>query len=583
MQTLTNWKESWQKLPGKTKKAAGILAGGTILLALIALLALNLGKDTSYTTLFTGMSQDEAQEVAALLQDEGVDYRYDTEKGSIRVPQEQADQLRANLLSQGYPKSGFTYDMYLDNAGLMATESDKEQVTLYELQDRLGAQIRLFDGVQDAKVTIAQGSESRYALSNEPQMTASASVVITMDRGATLTADKANAVKNLISRAVRGMEFTNVSVFDAATMMEVGTDPGDESSSGNAQDLTSLTTMVENSIAGNIRRVLEQLYGQGNVAVSVKGTLNMERVIQENTQYTTPDKIDNQDKTGLLQYEDLSGENTTAQQQGAGGVAGADANADVPRYTNETGAAADTQTYANGSASREWLYNMMKEQRMVDPGVLEDTTVGVVINTDDTTTVAQNDLIRLVANSAGIPVDQAADKVTVVRAPSPAAGQNAVNAANTSGNQTSQLPMGLSLPALAVLGGAGLLALLLVILLMIQRNRHRAEMRMMEEELAAAQDADTLEDGSEDGDAGRKNPEEADGEEMAAQAQGEEKDEAARMFDEEEEDQKKNEEIINLRMRHNLRLKQNIGEFVDQNPQIAAKLIQSWLRKEDKG
>ena len=108
-------------------------------------------------------------------------------------------------------------------------------------------------------------------------------------------------------------------------------------------------------------------------------------------------------------------------------------------------------------------------------------------------------------------------------------------------------------------------------------------MRMMEEELAAAQDADTLEDGSEDGDAGRKNPEEADGEEMAAQAQGEEKDEAARMFDEEEEDQKKNEEIINLRMRHNLRLKQNIGEFVDQNPQIAAKLIQSWLRKEDKG
>ena len=34
-------------------------------------------------------------------------------------------------------------------------------------------------------------------------------------------------------------------------------------------------------------------------------------------------------------------------------------------------------------------------------------------------------------------------------------------------------------------------------------------------------------------------------------------------------------------MQRSLRLKQNIGDFVDQNPQIAAKLIQSWLRGEE--
>ena len=42
-----------------------------------------------------------------------------------------------------------------------------------------------------------------------------------------------------------------------------------------------------------------------------------------------------------------------------------------------------------------------------------------------------------------------------------------------------------------------------------------------------------------------------------------------------------NEEILNLRMQHSLRLKQNIGEFIEQNPQIAAKLMQSWLRGEE--
>ena len=67
-------------------------------------------------------------------------------------------------LSAGYPKSGFTYDMYRDNAGIMTTESDKEKYTLYELQDRLGAQIRLFEGVRDAKVTIAEAGDQKYAL-----------------------------------------------------------------------------------------------------------------------------------------------------------------------------------------------------------------------------------------------------------------------------------------------------------------------------------------------------------------------------------------------------------------------------------
>ena len=54
--------------------------------------------------------------------------------------------------------------------------------------------------------------------------------------------------------------------------------------------MLSLTNQVENSIASNVRRVLEMIYGHGNVAVSVKGTLNMERLIQESTTYTTPDR-----------------------------------------------------------------------------------------------------------------------------------------------------------------------------------------------------------------------------------------------------------------------------------------------------
>lgn len=226
--------------------------------------------------------------MVALLQEESITYRYDNRNGTVRVPSASVDQTRVELLSKGYPKSGFSYDIYRNNSGLMTTESDKEQYELYDLQDRLGATIRLFDGVQDAKVTIVDAGKQTYALSDESATEASASVTVTMQNGVSLTEKQAAAIKRLISTSVRGMNFTRVSVFDADTMIEVG---GTEDATGSAA-YTELTDQVEESIAGNVRRVLEKLYGQGTVAVSVKGTLNTEKLIQESTQYSTPEKID---------------------------------------------------------------------------------------------------------------------------------------------------------------------------------------------------------------------------------------------------------------------------------------------------
>lgn len=551
-------KEHWQNLSDKSRKMLMAIAGGTAAIAIIAVLVLKLGTNTDYSTLFTVLNQEEAQEVVALLQEEGVDYRFNDKDGAIRVPAVKADQTRAELLSKGYPKSGFTYDMYRNNAGLMTTESDKKQYTLYDLQDRLGAQIRLFEGVQDAKVTIAEAAEQKYALQDNTNTDASASVVVTMEAGQSLNDSKAAAIKNLIARSVRGLNFTNVAVFDADTMMEVGGSAGGEDAFGSAKDLTALTSLIENNISVNVRRVLEKLYGSGNVAVSVKGTLNMERLIQENTQYSTPEKINEQDKTGLLNREDTINENSAASDQGAGGVAGADANADTPRYTNQDNTQAIADSYSNSSATREWLYNSVKEQRQVDPGVLENATVGIVINTDDTTTVTNNQLINLVADSAGIPRDLANQSITIVRAPS----QEAVPVI-TPPEQPQTKDDGLPLPIVIAMIAGGILILLLLLLLLMEKRRRRRKA----DEYVDSPNMYAVE-------------EEARAPETEAPPVNVLNTEAGLQMQAENAEMERNEEILNLRMQHSLKLKQNIGEFVDQNPQIAAKLVQSWLRGE---
>ena len=538
-------KEMWQNLSAKSKKLLGIIAGITVVVIAVAVFLLARGQKTEYQTLFSSLSQGEAQQIVSLLLEQNVPYLYDGKSGALKVPSESVDTLRAQLLSKGYPKSGFAYDMYIGNSGLMTTESDKKQYTLYDLQDRLGATIRLFDGVRDAKVTIAEGTDQTYAIEDENPVQASASVVVTMEEGQSLSEKNAEAIKNLIARSVKGMNFTNVSVFDAGTMEEVAADAGD-SASGSGTSMANLTTTVENNIANNIKRVLGKIYGGENLAVSVKGTLNMAKLIQENTQYTVPEKTEATDKRGLLSNEEVAGENAGNSGENAAGVAGADANADTPRYTTQNGTATTTDNYSNSSATREWLYNVLKEQKEIAPGVLEDASVAIVINTDDNS-IPESDLINLVADAAGIKRDEAADKITILRSLNKTAVQQ-----TTEEKKPAEEPKTLlnQFPLWALIGAAvSAFLLILILLILILRGRKKKKLKKLAQEEMENAAALSIEQPTDE----ITPVEEVDEDELTAEG----------------------------KMAHGMKLKKSIGEFTDQNPQVVAKLIQSWMREEE--
>ena len=538
-------KEMWQNLSAKSKKLLGIIAGITVVVIAVAVFLLARGQKTEYQTLFSSLSQGEAQQIVSLLQEQNVPYLYDGKSGALKVPSESVDTLRAQLLSKGYPKSGFAYDMYIGNSGLMTTESDKKQYTLYDLQDRLGATIRLFDGVRDAKVTIAEGTDQTYAIEDENPVQASASVVVTMEEGQSLSEKNAEAIKNLIARSVKGMNFTNVSVFDAGTMEEVAADAGD-SASGSGTSMANLTTTVENNIANNIKRVLGKIYGGENLAVSVKGTLNMAKLIQENTPYTVPEKTEATDKRGLLSTEEVAGENAGNSGENAAGVAGADANADTPRYTTQNGTATTTDNYSNSSATREWLYNVLKEQKEIAPGVLEDASVAIVINTDDNS-IPESDLINLVADAAGIKRDEAADKITILRSLNKTAVQQ-----TTEEKKPAEEPKTLlnQFPLWALIGAAvSAFLLILILLILILRGRKKKKLKKLAQEEMENAAALSIEQPTDE----ITPVEEVDEDELTAEG----------------------------KMAHGMKLKKSIGEFTDQNPQVVAKLIQSWMREEE--
>ncbi len=524
---LSELKQYIVGLDKKVKIIAGVVAVLVIAVAIIVAVILN---HKEYVPLFSELSQEEANEIVGQLQEEGVDYRYEGD-GNILVEESQADSTRASLVYDGYPSSGFTYDVFTENAGGMATDSEQQTYKLYELQNRIGATIGLFDGVSDAKVTIALGEEQRYVLEDADetdQNTPSASVVVTMQSGAQLSDKQAEAIQRLVARSVPDMQMENVSVFDQ-NGIELSTSSEDQTTTATEAELARI---VEQKIEQKVVNVLSPFYGDGNIRVSANGSINMDRIIRESTTYTTPEKIDENDKTGIVSNEQGSTTESTGT-DGAAGVAGTEENADITEYNQEDGNA--NSTYNNETYDREYLVNQVKEQTEIDPGVMDDLTISISINGNSFGDLSYNDVRELAANATGITLEEAEQKITAVAAPF-YTEEEPQDVASTFATVLSE-NRGI---LLAVLGGLLLLLLVLIIVRVILGRRKRKR----EQEALLAEDDFAI----------------ADLAELNA-----------------EDEKKKEMDILSMQNERSRELRENIRDFAENNPEISAQMLRSWL------
>lgn len=516
---LGQFKEFAGNLSSRAKKL--IIAGAVILIVAAVAIAVVLN-NRPYAELFSGLGQEEAQQIVQKLQEDEIDYKFDG-NSTILVKEDVVDQTKATLVQEGYPKSGFTYDTFKDNASMLTTDSDKKTYKLYELQDRIGSTIRLFDGVRDAKVTIALGEESRYALNDEEEKS-SASAVVTMEDSGSPTAEQAVAIQRLIAKSIPGMELEDVAVFDG-NGNDVSVE-GDNINSSSTSDTEELARMAENQISNNVMKVLGPIYGMDNVRVSARAKVNLEKLIREETTYTTPDKIDEEDKTGIISHDE-GYEERASTDDGAGGVAGTETNADTAEYNTE-GEGDGSNAYSE-SWSRDYLVNELKEQGQIDPGAIEDVTVSVAINGNGYGSLRENQIRSLVGTAAGIAADIQEEKITIVSAPFDGVGNDDESEEASSGRILENIPLWALIAGIALI-----LVLIAIVVILILRRRRQQE----EEEL----------------------------EELVE----EEEEEIPAVLD-------LNEEIQEIQNDRGMELKRSVREFAEQNAEISAQLLKNWL------
>lgn len=518
-QPFTKLKGGYQSLSKKKKillwAVLGALAVGSVLAAAVL-------NHKSYELLFGELTQKEAAEVVGKLQEMNTEYKLDA-GGNIYVLKNEEARLKAQFISQGYPKSGFTYDTFLNNVDLMTTDMEKSTYLILDLQTRMEATIRLLDGVKDATVTIAIPPSSRYAYSSEPAEEPSASVVVVMKPGEDISSELARGIRRLVSGGVEGLAQENVIVLD-----QYGTEAGPEGGGGTssaAKLKQELQREYNQYVESKVLRMLEPLCGAGKVRVAVNSTFELNQKLTESTQY-----IPSENNRGVISSEQAQGERSgaDAQNKTEGGVPGSENNSDIPVYEGTITWEDGEDAYFSGQRSFEYKVSEVREQTQDDAGKLADLSIAVTLDRQDLTEEERVQLVDLVGKAAGIENSRFADKISLL-AMSFGGGESP-----SSGAEETFPPVWIWY---LIPGALLLFALAAALIFRLRRKRKEEKPISSLEEFMGKSPVPEA-------------PVREEPERFVAQKTDEQK------------------------------TRERIGDFIDKNPQIAAQVIRTWMREE---
>lgn len=501
----------WEGIEPPKRKKIGIGAG--ILLALIIVFVIWLNYKP-YVVLFSNLDSTEASEILTSLQEKGVSAKVEN-NGTILVPEDQEAALKMQLATEGYPKDGFTYGIYMDNVDTMATNSDRRNYLIFQLQNRMQEAISTINGIKSAVVTITLPDDAGYVLTRDRQQ-ASASVLVTLMGTEDLTKSQVNGIKRLVSGGVLGLDVENVSVINANTGEEMGGNI--DSISSNAKDKLEIERRIDENIESKVRSLLESFIGPGYVHVIATSRINTDGGLVQSTTYIPVNEDTN---TGVVGSEShlLEGTDNNILQYG---IPGAETNADVTTYPQVNGEGAGNN-FLNKYDYNYYVSERKEEIERKDI-IIESIGVSVVITNPEILQQERARLTDLIAKAANV---QPEDVV--------------IYFAN---NQTSEPVSGATLIdtvtenkwILAAI--AAVLLLIIIVIILIVRHRKKKK----QEEFWAKQEEEAL---------------------LAAAA----REEAERIEVVEETPQQK--------------LIQQVRDFADEHPEVAAQLIRTWLRGDE--
>lgn len=304
----------WNKYTTKQKTIA-ISCVAVVLVALIILVfAVNRPQ---YEVLTTCKSYSEMQEVTNLLTENQITYNVADNSMIVNVNKQDLTKAKMVLASSDIQADGYTFEDAMKSS-FSTTESDKRKQWQTYLESKFRTDLKSFDGVKDASVTVTLGESTNIYYSTKQEATIGVVLRLTRDIGE----DVAAGMAQLLATSVGNTTTDNITIIstDGTTLYSKANSDitGDTSAAGLTGRL-KYKNLVEKSMTASLRQGLlaTGMYDEAHIQFNLN--MNWDAISTIDTQYSVPDGMDN----GVLleSYEEAS-----KGMNGAGGVPGTSSN-----------------------------------------------------------------------------------------------------------------------------------------------------------------------------------------------------------------------------------------------------------------
>lgn len=259
--------EKLKLIPARKKAVLAVIAA---VLTLAGWFSLKVMTNSDYEVLYGNLSSEDAGRIVAKLKESKVPYKLGGGGSTVLIASDKVDEFRLTLASQGLPSSGGVGFELFDKTKLGISGFAEKIQFRRALEGELARTLSHMDGVISARVHLALPDPTPFI---SAQAVATASVIVHLAPGASLSAPQIRGVVHLVSGAVEGLSPESVSVLDG--MGRLLHSSGEDDQSGQGLDIK---TGIEKGLEARGQALLDRLYGRDKAIVRVDVALDMDKL-----------------------------------------------------------------------------------------------------------------------------------------------------------------------------------------------------------------------------------------------------------------------------------------------------------------
>jgi flagellar M-ring protein FliF len=358
------------------RSAAPLLILAAVVTALVLML---LWRDQAgYKPVFGQREHVPTADVLSVLDAEHIAYRLHPESGQVLVPDSDLGRARMLLAAKGVvAKLPAGLELMDQNDPLGVSQFVQDIRFRRGLEGELAQSMMALDAVEGARVHLSIAKSSSFVL-NDGQKS-SASVVLTLKPGRSLTHEQIAAAINLVAGSVANLDPSRVSLVDQQGNLLSARVDLSEGFDGGAQG-NEAQRRIQDDIRRNVHELLAPVLGEQNYRLSVTADVNNDRIQETREQYGDSPKLTNEAMREEQDRERIAlGVPGSLSNRPPAALAAAAASA--AQGEDPAGANANSNTARKNASTRQYAYDRSITQVKKSRGRLERLSVAVLLNT----------------------------------------------------------------------------------------------------------------------------------------------------------------------------------------------------------